>query len=160
MTKLVEYHISPNTTFYTDSLWKFPHHPHHPPKEEDLEDADFPRRPHWKKEHYNTTLPTLVAKNATIRVDEFKFGPFVKIALNGRRGGVIVNDVLGFDGVLQVTDRIVLPPRRRCHHRPGHGRPGHGHSEEVEEEECELVEGPAEDEELTIENLKLIFNEE
>ena len=172
LTKLVEYHISPNKTFYTDSLWKFPHHcPHHPlslegppPRDDNFEDAEFPRRPHWKKEHYNTTLPTLAGKNATLHIHEFKFGPFVKIAINGRRGGVAVNDVLAFDGVIQVTNRIILPPRRRCHHHhpPHHRKPGHGHDEEVEEEEmeCEIVEGPAEDEELTIENLQRIFGEE
>ena len=105
-------------------------------------------------------MPTLVAKRATIRIDEFKFGPFVKIAINGRPTAVVY-DVLGYDGVIQVTNRLVLPPRRKCgHHRPPHHGPGH-HSEEMEmEEDCEMVEGPAEDEELTIENLKAIFNEE
>jgi len=71
---------------------------------------------------------------------------------------------LAFDGVIQVTNRIILPPRRRCHHHhpPHHRKPGHGHDEEVEEEEmeCEIVEGPAEDEELTIDNLQRIFGEE
>jgi uncharacterized surface protein with fasciclin (FAS1) repeats len=165
LTKLIEYHISPNETFYTDSLWKF-HRPNHTKGEieepnhtnDEIEEDEFPRRPHWKREHYNTTLPTLIGGNATLHIHEFKFGPFVKIGINGRPGGIKVNDVLGFDGVLHVTDRIILPPRRRCHHPPHH-KPGHGHSEDAEVE-CEIVDGPAEDEELTIENLKVIFNEE
>ena len=85
-----------------------------------------------------------------MRIDEFKFGPIVKIAINGRDGGVIVNDVLGFDGVIHVLDRFILPPRRRCHH-------GHEHGEQEDEE---WIEGFAEDDEWTIDNLKRIFDEE
>jgi uncharacterized surface protein with fasciclin (FAS1) repeats len=152
LTKLVEYHISPNHTFYTDSIWKSHHCPHHPvdPSSEEYVDAQtFPHKPHWKKHHFNTTLPTLLSENATLRIDEFKIGPVVKIQINGRPGGIIANDVLGFDGVIQVVDRIILPPRRKCHHR------GHKHSEKEE-----WVEGFAEDDEWTIDNLKKIFDEE
>ena len=149
LTKLVEYHISPNHTFYTDSIWKYPHPL---PEEEDIDIDAFPHKPHWRKQHFNTTLPTLIGKNATLRIDEFKFGPIVKIAINRRPGGVIVNDVLGFDGVIQVVDRIILPRRRRCRH----GHHGHEHGEEEEE----WIEGFAEDDEWTIDNLKRIFDEE
>jgi len=159
LTKLVEYHISPNHTFYTDSLWKFPHPPHHPAEIDGTEDPDtetLPHRPHWKKEHYNTTLPTLIdSKNATLRIDEFKFGPFVRIAINGRPGGVVVNDVLGFDGVIQAVDRIVLPPRRKCGH---HDHKHHGH--ERAGEDGERVDDGVPDEEWTIENLKAIFGDD
>jgi uncharacterized surface protein with fasciclin (FAS1) repeats len=153
LTKLVQYHISPNTTFYTDSIWKFPH----PPKDinDSLAENSLPHRPYWKKQHFNTSLPTLASKNATLRIDEIKFGPFVKIAINGRPGGIIANDVLAFDGVIQAVDRIVLPPRKRCHHR--HGKHGNENEEDVVEEEW--ISGPAEDDEWTIENLERIFAE-
>src|SRR5213078_1416539 len=72
LTKIVEYHISPNHTFYTDSFWEFSH----PPTAElDVDTETLPHRPHWRKQHFNTTLPTLIGKNATLRIDEFKFGP-------------------------------------------------------------------------------------
>ena len=89
----------------------------------------------------------MIGKNATLRIDEFKLGPSVKIAINGRPGGVRVNDVVGFDGVIHVVDRIILPPRRRCRH-------GHHDGEE------EWDEGFAKEDEWTIENLKRIFDEE
>ena len=155
LTKLVEYHISPNTTFYTDSIWKYPP----PPK--DVNDLlaegslpHHPHHPHWKRQHFNISLPTLASKNATLRIDEVKFGPFVKIAINGRPGGIVANDVLAFDGVIQVVDRIVLPPRKRHHHK--HGKHGYKNEEEVDEE---WISGPAEDDEWTIENLERIFAE-
>ena len=148
LTKLVEYHISPNHTFYTDSIWSSSH----PLAEEDDDISTFPHIPRWKKQHFNTTLPTLIGKNATLRIDEFKLGPIVKIAINHRPGGVIVNDVLAYDGVIQVVDRIILPPRRRCRH----GHQGYEHGEEEEE----WIEGFAEDDEWTIDNLRRIFDEE
>ena len=122
-----------------------------------------PHPPHWKKQFYNTTLPTLIGGNATLHIGEFKFGPFVKIGINGRPAGIFVNDILAFDGVIQATDRIILPRRRRCH-KGHHGHHGHHGQEEQEEQEQqeqqeEWVEGFAEDEEWTIENLKKIFNE-
>ena len=73
--------------------------------------------------------------------------------INGRPGGVLANDVLAYDGVIQAVDRIILPPRRRCGHH-------HHHHHHLEEEGEELVEGFAEEEEWTIENLRRIFNEE
>jgi uncharacterized surface protein with fasciclin (FAS1) repeats len=148
LTKLVQYHISPNHTFYTDSIWKC----HHRPSESEEPNTEmFPHKRHWKKQHFNTTLPTLIGGNATLRIDEFKFGPIVKIAINGRPGGVRVNDIPVFDGVIHGVNRIILPPRKKCRH--GH----HGH-ERVEEDEW--IEGFAEDDEWTIENLMRIFNEE
>jgi len=63
------------------------------------------------------------------------------------------NDILAFDGVIHGLDRFVLPPRRKCHH-------GHGHEHGREEEDEEWVEGFAEDEEWTIDNLRKIFDEE
>ena len=208
LTKLVQYHISPNTTFYTDSIWKFPKasspedgdvSPPTPnedfagddlllPRDEEFAPPpplvdfppftpdDFPPSPHkrpghphkpgpphkrpgpphrfppFRKEHYNTTLPTLIGKNATLRIDEFKFGPIVKVAINGRPSGLKVNDVVTFDGVIHIIDRFILPPRRSCHKRPGH------HQEMMVEEQW--VEGFAEEEEWTIENLIAIFGEE
>jgi hypothetical protein len=109
-------------------------------------------------------LPTLIDnKNATLRIDEFIRGPFVKIAINGRPT-FVVNDLLAYDGVIQAVDRIILPPRRRCGHHGGHHhkRPGHhpGAEEDVEIVEEEWVEGFAEDDEWTIENLQRIFGEE
>ena len=110
--------------------------------------------PHWAPRHFNTTLPTLVSNNATLRIDEFKIGPFVKILINGRPGGVVVNDILGYDGVIHAIDRIILPPRRRCGHHGHHGDHGHHCAEQ------EWIEGFAEDDEWTIENLRMIFNEQ
>lgn len=156
LTKLVEYHISPNHTFYTDSIWKPPHHKHDADNEAYWEE-EFPHhscKRHWKKQHFNTTLPTLIGGNATLRIDEFKFGPFLKIAINGRPGAVRGSDILGYDGCIQAVDRIVLPPRRKHHGRHGH----HGH--EVNELDEEWLEGFAEDDELTIENLKAIFGDD
>jgi len=134
----------------------------------------FPHKPHWKphwpRKHYNTTLPTLIDnKNATLRIDEFIHGPFVRIAINGRPT-FVVNDLLAYDGVIQAVNRIILPRRRRCGHHGGHhhhhGPPGHHHGAEeeegemVEEMEEEWIEGFAEDDEWTIENLQRIFGEE
>jgi len=138
------------------------------PLEPEEGESEFPHRrphpPHWKKQFYNTTLPTLIGGNATLHIGEFKFGPFVKIGINGRPSGIFVNDILAFDGVIQATDRIILPRRRRCH-KGHHGHHGHHGQEEQEEQEQQeqqegWVEGFAEDEEWTIENLKKIFNEE
>jgi uncharacterized surface protein with fasciclin (FAS1) repeats len=148
LSKLVEYQISPNTTFYTDSIWTFPK-PHDDISQETYDDISkemFPHKPHWEKQHFNTTLPTLVSKNATLRIDEYKFGPFVKISINGRRGGIVANDILGYDGVIHATDRIALPPRKRCRR----------HGDQVEEE---WITGFAEDEDWTIENLEKMFAE-
>jgi uncharacterized surface protein with fasciclin (FAS1) repeats len=173
LTKLVEYHISPNTTFYTDSIWKFPKHnktaedpalvlpesnlppeeedfphppPHHKPPPHRRPGHRRPHHPPWPKLHFNTTLPTLIGGNATLRIDEFIFGPFVKIGINRRPSGIRVNDLLAYDGVIHILDRFVLPPR----HRKCHGK----------EEEETLVTGWAEEEDWTIENLEAMFGGE
>ena len=168
LTKLVEYHISPNTTFYTDSIWKFPHRPH-PELPEDTDETSLPhlKPPHWKKFHFNTTLPTLIGKNATLRIDELIFGPIVKIGINGRPAGIVANDVLAYDGVIQVVNRFILPPRKRHgHHGPPHKHPHHRKPPHKDDEvteydgEWEWVSGFAEDDEWTIENLKEIFGDE
>lgn len=74
-----------------------------------------------------------------------------------------MNDVLAYDGVIQAVDRIILPRRRRCGHHGGHHK-HHHHREAAEDVEMEVeeewIEGFAEEEEWTIENLKRIFGEE
>jgi len=74
----------------------------------------------------------------------------------------LVHDILSYDGVIHAVDRIILPRRRRGHHGGHHHKhhDHHGAEEDVEMEVEEWVEGFAEDEDWTIENLRRIFGDE
>jgi len=92
---------------------------------------------------FDTTLPTLLGKDAPLNIDEHKFGQFVRFGINARRGGIMTNDVLGLDGVIHTIDTIILPPRRRW---------------SGVDNEDEWIEGFAEVDEWSIDNLRKIFD--
>jgi uncharacterized surface protein with fasciclin (FAS1) repeats len=83
---------------------KRPHHPpgkppHHPPPEH----GDGPHP------HFHFDLPTLLGRD--LPVDIARYGPFVIFKVNGFVR-VVVQDGIAKDGVIQVVNNILIPPRK------------------------------------------------
>lgn len=89
---LLKYHIVANATLYSDAFY-----------DKTGNDADAEG---WKREHYD--LVTLL-DNAHISVDKATLAGFTSIKVNGY-ANVVVRDGIGKNGVIQVVDKVPVPP--------------------------------------------------
>lgn len=101
---LLKYQIVPNATLYSDAFY--------PDKSGDDDDS-IKETAHPERKHFD--LPTLLG-DAAIAVDIVHFGPFTRARVN-HRVPVVVQDVVAKNGVIQVTGRVPIPPRK--HHKGG-----------------------------------------
>jgi len=123
---LLEYHVSPNTTLYSTTIYAanstlgqslFSEIGGHKPKCHDKKDGIFNRIKSYvsstKKKcafaHVHVDLPTLL-EGKSIAVDLFRTGPFVHLKLNAVIP-VKSTDGLAADGVLHIIDNVLIPPR-------------------------------------------------
>lgn len=96
---LLKYQIVANVTLYTDEVyWS----------------DEAPGAESRKHDHFD--LVTLLQEKH-VAVDVDRFGPFVTMKVNGE-GRVIVRDMVAKNGVIQVVDRVPLPPHE---HHDGEG---------------------------------------
>jgi uncharacterized surface protein with fasciclin (FAS1) repeats len=123
---LLEYHVSPNTTLYSTTIYAanstlgqslFSEIEEHKPKCHDKKDGIFNRIKSYvsspKKKgafaHVHVDLPTLL-EGKSIAVDIFRTGPFVRLKLNAVIP-VKSTDGIAADGVLHIIDSVLIPPR-------------------------------------------------
>lgn len=120
---LLEYSLVANQTLYSDAFYKG--------KEEEEEEADGETQGGGRG-HWHVDLPSLLEEKP-ISVDVKRWRGWIDIVVNGYTH-VVLQDVIGSDGVLQVVGSVVFPPRR----------PPGGQQEEVDDDrewsEEELVE--------------------
>lgn len=100
LTKLLKYHVVPNTLFYSDHV-----------VQNDKEEADSIKRDEARSrglvQHYE--FSTLV-ENEKVLVDVLEWGRFKRIVFNGRIIGV--SDIPAKNGVLSKIDNVILPYKR------------------------------------------------
>ncbi|KAK1750291.1 Fasciclin domain-containing protein [Echria macrotheca] len=113
---LLKYGIVANQTLYSDAFYKAP-----------VDDDDDDKRAQ-KADYWHVDLPSLL-DDKPIAVDVRRWKGFVSIVANGYTR-VAVQDVLGSDGVLQVTGTVLIPPHKR-----GHGEEGQEWEEEEEQDD-------------------------
>jgi hypothetical protein len=114
----LEYHVVANKTLYSTAYYDaaekkaqdlFPmnkeHGCHGKPKDKGVEEKTFP---HGR--HVHLDLPTLLG-DKSVAVDIVRRGPFIDIQVNAFVH-VLVQDGLASDGVLQVVNNMLIPPRR------------------------------------------------
>ncbi|KAL2132029.1 hypothetical protein VTI74DRAFT_4288 [Chaetomium olivicolor] len=99
---LVSYHVVVNETVYSDAYYRGG----------DGEDDDGAER---KRDYWHVDLPSLLG-GKPISVDVKTWRGFVSIVVNGFVR-VVVRDGVADDGVLQVVDRVLIPPHK--HHGGG-----------------------------------------
>lgn len=96
---LLEYHVVPGTTLYSDAIYQAH-------KEEDVEvKKELPG-----KGLFHIDLPTLL-KDRFLSVDIGRYGGFISIKINGF-ATVSVQDAIAEDGVIQVTRDVLIPPKK------------------------------------------------
>ncbi|KAJ4298654.1 hypothetical protein N0V88_003685 [Collariella sp. IMI 366227] len=106
---LVKYHAVVNETLYSDAFYR-------PGEKEEREER-------VNGDYWHADMPTLLCgKPISVIVKTWR--GFVSIVVNGWVR-VVVRDGIADDGVLQVVERVIIPP-----HKPP--RDGHGHGEEEE----------------------------
>ncbi|KAI9761585.1 MAG: hypothetical protein M1840_001766 [Geoglossum simile] len=98
---LLEYHILPDNTLYSDELYR-----HSPTNEEEVEENGFslPRRG-----HFHIDLPTLLHTHH-VSIDIARWGRFISFVINGFNH-VAVLDGVGKDGVIHVVPNVLIPPK-------------------------------------------------
>jgi uncharacterized surface protein with fasciclin (FAS1) repeats len=106
LNAILKYHIVANETFYSDAFYSGK-------SKDDSAAADAGGR-------YHLDLPSLLGQ--PISVDVRRFFKFISIRVNGWTG-VDVQDVVAYDGVIQVIDSVLLPAHKH-----------HGQTEAVEED--------------------------
>ena len=95
---LLEYHIAPEQTLYSDAFYKG--------KKEDDEMQVEGRIP---KGQYHVDLATLL-KDKSLSVDIARFGGLISMKINGF-SNVAVQDGIAKDGVVHVVSSIIIPPK-------------------------------------------------
>lgn len=95
---LLQYHIVLNETLYSDAYY------HPGSKSDDVKPTDFP------KGHYHVDLPTLLT-GKHLSIDISRFGGLINIVINGQ-SSVKVEDGIARDGVIQVVNTVLLPPKK------------------------------------------------
>jgi uncharacterized surface protein with fasciclin (FAS1) repeats len=100
---LVKYHVVLNETLYSDAFYSGK-------KEEKKKNQEGEQREYW---HVDLTS-LLDGKPISVDVREWK--GFVSIVVNGFVR-VVVRDGIANDGVIQVVDKVLIPP---CKHHDGH----------------------------------------
>jgi len=118
---LLKYSIVANETLYSDAYYRHKSGADGGDEESDLSMMDY----------FHADLPSLL-NDQPIGVDIRTWKGWVTILVNGYTP-VAAQDVLALDGVLQVVDRVLIPPRRRR----GRGGFDFGREDDVEEEERE-----------------------
>ena len=118
---LLEYHILPDNTLYSDELYR-----HSPKNEEEAEEclygSSLPQRGHFHVSFpdkvpksapltYATKidLPTLL-HNHHVSVDIARWGRFISFVVNGFNH-VSVLDGVAKDGVIHVVPNVLIPPK-------------------------------------------------
>lgn len=102
LNAILKYHIAPNATLYSDAFYDKTH-------EASLEEDDEAES--WGTEHFD--LKTLLG-DSHIGVDIATLAGFKSIRVNGF-AHISVADAIGKNGVLQVVDKVLLPPRKHSH---------------------------------------------
>lgn len=92
---LLEYHVVPDNTLYSDAYYKG--------KSE--KSAEGP-----EKGFFHVDLPTLL-KDRRLSVDIARFGGFISIKINGF-SSVSVQDGVAEDGVIHVVSSVLIPPKK------------------------------------------------
>lgn len=94
---LLEYHVVPDNTLYSDAYYK----------------ADIGKKEHVSEEtaggYFHVDLPTLLEKR-NLSVDIARYGGFISIKINGF-SSVSVQDGVAEDGVLHVVSSVLIPPK-------------------------------------------------
>ncbi|KAL2122226.1 hypothetical protein VTJ04DRAFT_2681 [Mycothermus thermophilus] len=139
---LVRYHVVLNETVYSDAYYRgrWDHHDHdHDDGDDDKQQqTDFSTRRSYgteggRRRYWHIDLPTLL-HNKPVSVDVKTWGAhgnFVSLVVNGFTR-VLVRDGPADDGVIQVVDRVLIPP---CEHHHGeHGKEDDGDGEMSVEE--------------------------
>ncbi|KAH9884831.1 FAS1 domain-containing protein [Xylariomycetidae sp. FL2044] len=133
---LLKYHIVVNETLYSDAYYG-----HSSPKEDEVEqllEADDDDETMMTTattgggRHYAIDLPTLL-DDRSLRVDIFKWHGLVTLKVNGRVY-VATQDGVAKDGVIQVVNSVLIPPKSP--RKEGEG--GDEVQEEEEEEDGEI----------------------
>lgn len=98
---LLKYQIVANATLYSDAFYR-------------EGGGDGGGVGAEEREHYD--LPTLLCDNAAVSVDIKRFAGFVRMVVNGNVH-VIVQDAVAKNGVIQVVNKLPIPPHK--HHKGG-----------------------------------------
>lgn len=109
---LLKYQIVPNATLYHDAFYD---------KRESSDADDEERKASMSsREHYD--LPTFLG-DAHISVDIARVFGFATMKVNGF-SQVFLRDGIAKNGVIQVVDRLPLPPCKHKHHNGGFSKKG------------------------------------
>jgi len=99
---LLEYHVVANQTLYSNAYYG--------PSKSDIELKSDKRVGVDAGRYFHFDLPTLLEDKA-LAVDVTRFGPWITIKINGF-GRVVVQDGIAKDGVLQVVNSVLIPPKK------------------------------------------------
>jgi uncharacterized surface protein with fasciclin (FAS1) repeats len=99
---LLKYHVVANQTLYSNAYYGPAKSEIRVKAEEDVGADAVP--------YYHFDLPTLLDDKA-LAVDVTRFGPFITIKINGFTR-VIVSDGITKDGVVQVVNNVLIPPKK------------------------------------------------
>jgi len=95
---LLEYHVVPDNTLYSDAYYK----------------ADTGKKEDVSEEtaggYFHVDLPTLL-KDRNLSIDIARYGGFISIKINGF-SSVSVQDGVAEDGVLHVVSSVLIPPKQ------------------------------------------------
>ena len=92
---LLEYHVVPDNTLYSDAYYK---------ASSEIESLDVP------KGYYHIDLPTLL-EDRSLAIDIGRYGGLIDIKVNAF-ARVAVQDVVAEDGVIQVMNDVIIPPKK------------------------------------------------
>lgn len=95
---LLKYHIAPDVTLYSDAVYD--------ERGDKDNDAEAEAREHFD-------LKTLLG-DAHVGVDTVKFAGFTVVKVNGF-SNVVIRDAPGKNGVIQVVDKVLIPPCKHKH---------------------------------------------
>lgn len=113
---LLEYHVVPATTLYSDAIYQA-----------ESDDAKAMKELP-SKGYFHIDLPTFL-KDRSLSVDIGRYGGFISIKINGF-ATVSVQDGIAEDGVIQVVRDVLIPPKKI-----GGNEVEHWNGEELTEEE-------------------------
>lgn len=99
---LLKYHIAPDVTLYSDAIYD--------KRGDDDKDPEAESREHFD-------LKTLLG-DTHVGVDTAKFAGFTIVKVNGF-SNVVIRDAPGKNGVIQVVDKVLIPPCKHKHDDKG-----------------------------------------
>ncbi|KAH0543222.1 hypothetical protein FGG08_002483 [Glutinoglossum americanum] len=103
---LLEYHILPNNTLYSDALYRYE------PKSGGEAEGDMPDCPYASSiphRSFHIDLPTLLL-DRHLSIDISRWGRFISFVINGFNH-VAVLDGVAKDGVIHVVPNVLIPPK-------------------------------------------------